>query len=570
MIRTRRARFTVARTEPRTPPRHPGAAVRGGATSLPNRRLRSWTSRRGGWAEWFHGPTRQELPVISLASVTSSGMTLDDLTRVLLIGSIVLLVAVAAVRLSVRSGLPSLLIYLGIGLVLGNAGARHPVRRRLDHPGAGVRRTGPHPRRGWPHDVVGQHQGLRGPGSAALDRRRRRLGRRRRGRGAHASWRSRGRSRCSSAPSSPRPMRPRSSRCCATCRCPSGCRACSRPRRASTTPRSSSSSSPSPRRACPAASRSRGGSSSSSPRSSSSAARSSASAWASSAGSCCAGWPAARRHSSRSASSRSPSSRMPWAPPSTSRASSRPTSAPSCSPTWACPTARRSRASAARWAGSPRSGSSSCSACSPTRRDLGAQLVPAIVIGLVLLLVARPLSVFASVSWFRMPWRDQAFLSWAGLRGRRARRARDRAAHGRHARTPSGSSTSSSCSSSSSRSCRRRRCRGWRGGSGLTEQVHSVDVDLESTSLLEIGADVLQVTVGDASRLHGVAVFELRLPPGPTSRSSCADGEGFVPAPHTTIRHGDRLLVVATSDVRSRTEQRIRAVSRDGRLAGWP
>ena len=103
---------------------------------------------------------------------------------------------------------------------------------------------------------------------------------------------------------------------------------------------------------------------------------------------------------------------------------------------------------------------------------------------------------------------------------------------------------------------------------GLTEQVHAVDVDLESTSLLEIGADVLQVTVGGASRLHGVAVFELRLPPGANVTLIVRGGEGFVPAPHTTIRHGDRLLVVATSKVRSRTEKRIRAVSRDGRLAG--
>ena len=31
--------------------------------------------------------------------------------------------------------------------------------------------------------------------------------------------------------------------------------------------------------------------------------------------------------------------------------------------------------------------------------------------------MARPLSVIASVSWFGMSWRDQAFLSWAGLRG---------------------------------------------------------------------------------------------------------------------------------------------------------
>ena len=58
-----------------------------------------------------------------LVQSTSSGVTLDDLTRVLFIGSAVLLVAVGAVRLSVRSGFPSLLIYLGIGLALGNAGA---------------------------------------------------------------------------------------------------------------------------------------------------------------------------------------------------------------------------------------------------------------------------------------------------------------------------------------------------------------------------------------------------------------------------------------------------------------
>jgi len=37
--------------------------------------------------------------------------------------------------------------------------------------------------------------------------------------------------------------------------------------------------------------------------------------------------------------------------------------------------------------------------------------------GAALLLVARPLSVVASVVWFRFPWAQQVFLSWAGLRG---------------------------------------------------------------------------------------------------------------------------------------------------------
>ncbi|HET8987804.1 MAG TPA: TrkA C-terminal domain-containing protein, partial [Humibacillus sp.] len=63
---------------------------------------------------------------------------------------------------------------------------------------------------------------------------------------------------------------------------------------------------------------------------------------------------------------------------------------------------------------------------------------------------------------------------------------------------------------------------------------------------------------------------ELRLPKGANVTLIVRRGEGFVPEPHTTIRHGDRLLVVTTSGVRSSTEKRIRAVSRDGRLAGWP
>ncbi len=48
--------------------------------------------------------------------------TLEDLTPALLIGSLVLLVSVAAVRLSVKSGLPSLLLYLAIGLAIGEYG----------------------------------------------------------------------------------------------------------------------------------------------------------------------------------------------------------------------------------------------------------------------------------------------------------------------------------------------------------------------------------------------------------------------------------------------------------------
>ena len=52
---------------------------------------------------------------------------------------------------------------------------------------------------------------------------------------------------------------------------------------------------------------------------------------------------------------------------------------------------------------------------SPAR--LPAQVLPALVAGSVLVLIARPAAVAVSTVPLRVPWRYQAFLSWAGLRG---------------------------------------------------------------------------------------------------------------------------------------------------------
>src|SRR5262249_19129993 len=52
-----------------------------------------------------------------------------------------------------------------------------------------------------------------------------------------------------------------------------------------------------------------------------------------------------------------------------------------------------------------------------TPHRLGAAVLPALVVGAALLLLAPPVSGRGAPGWFRMPWRDQAFLSWAGLRG---------------------------------------------------------------------------------------------------------------------------------------------------------
>ncbi|MDX6318117.1 MAG: potassium/hydrogen antiporter, partial [Nocardioidaceae bacterium] len=48
-------------------------------------------------------------------------MTAHHLDALLLAGSVVVLLAVLAVRVSANVGLPSLLIYLGMGIVLGES-----------------------------------------------------------------------------------------------------------------------------------------------------------------------------------------------------------------------------------------------------------------------------------------------------------------------------------------------------------------------------------------------------------------------------------------------------------------
>lgn len=52
-----------------------------------------------------------------------------------------------------------------------------------------------------------------------------------------------------------------------------------------------------------------------------------------------------------------------------------------------------------------------------TPSALLANVAPALGIALVLMLVARPLAVTASLLPFRFPWRDQLYIAWVGLRG---------------------------------------------------------------------------------------------------------------------------------------------------------
>jgi cell volume regulation protein A len=196
------------------------------------------------------------------------------------------------------------------------------------------------------------------------------------------------------------------------------------------------------------------------------------------------------------------------------------------------------------------------------------QVVAALVIGGVLLLVARPLSLVASVAPFRLPWRTQAFLSWAGLRG---------AVPVVLATVPATETTPGlrwifdlvlvlvlifTLVQAPSLPWVARRL-------GVVEPVQAIDLHVESTVLEDMRAVLLQVTVAGRSRLAGVRVFELRLPRGTAISLIVRDGVAEVPKGTTVIRTGDKLLVVTPTNLRAQTQQRLREVSDGGRLAGW-
>ncbi|MCF6378088.1 hypothetical protein L2K70_10775 [Nocardioides KLBMP 9356] len=84
-----------------------------------------------------------------------------------------------------------------------------------------------------------------------------------------------------------------------------------------------------------------------------------------------------------------------------------------------------------------------------------------------------------------------------------------------------------------------------------------------------MAADLLQVTIAPTSKMHGVEVGELRLPAGASLSLVIRSGSVLVPERRTVLRSGDDLLVVTPRKLREATEDRLRQVSQNGRLAQW-
>ena len=203
-----------------------------------------------------------------------------------------------------------------------------------------------------------------------------------------------------------------------------------------------------------------------------------------------------------------------------------------------------------------------------TPSDLPGQLVPALVVGAILVLVARPVSVVLSLTPFRIPWRQQAFVSWAGLRG---------AVPIVLATIPIVNGVAGSeqvldivfvavvvftlvQGPSLPRLARLL---------GLSAPSVAREVAVEAAPLDTLDADLLTLTVPPGSRLRGVALHELRLPGLAVVTLIVRDGQPFVPHRETRLAAGDQVLIVTTTANRDAAERRLRAVSRRGRLARW-
>jgi cell volume regulation protein A len=95
------------------------------------------------------------------------------------------------------------------------------------------------------------------------------------------------------------------------------------------------------------------------------------------------------------------------------------------------------------------------------------------------------------------------------------------------------------------------------------------ELDIEIAPLERIEAVMIQISVSADSKLHGVAVGELRLPDN-TSVSLIIRGDTmFAPSGRDLIKSGDQLLIVTPSAQRAQVERRLKLIGKAGRLASW-
>ncbi|MDS1271942.1 potassium/proton antiporter [Lipingzhangella sp. LS1_29] len=214
--------------------------------------------------------------------------------------------------------------------------------------------------------------------------------------------------------------------------------------------------------------------------------------------------------------------------------------------------------------------------------ELPGALVPALVIGAALTLLARPASVMVSAVSLRMthlrlpglrgrppsripvcrpcwrvPLREQAFLSWAGLRG---------AVPIVLATIPQSEDVAGAAGlfdivfvlvviftllQGPTLPWIARRL-------GVSDEGSTQEVNVDSAPIEERQADLLTVNVSRRCDLAGRRVQDLGLPPGALVTLLVRDEISHVPSGETELAPGDRIMVITTHTVLPQVEERLR------------
>ena len=205
---------------------------------------------------------------------------------------------------------------------------------------------------------------------------------------------------------------------------------------------------------------------------------------------------------------------------------------------------------------------------SPARID-GTTVVQALVTGLVLTVVARPLSVLVSSLAQPMALRDLAFISWAGLRG---------AVPIVLATIPLSEGVDGAedifdivfvmvvvytLLTGPTLPVAAR----WLG---VARRSEPRGLDVEAAPLEKVAADLLQVTIAPGSKMHGVEVG--RAAPAAGCVGLAGDPRRRHPRARTSYGPAPRRRPAGghpAQGARGQAEERLRQVSQNGRLAQW-
>ncbi len=199
---------------------------------------------------------------------------------------------------------------------------------------------------------------------------------------------------------------------------------------------------------------------------------------------------------------------------------------------------------------------------------LPAAIPLAIVVSLLILLLARPIAAAVSLLPFRIPLPEVAFAGIAGLRG---------AVPIVFAAIPLGLGVAGATDVFDvtllvvlilmlaqvpliTRMGRRL---------GVVRPGETRELELESAPLDGMQALVLGVDVPAGSGLVGIFVSELGLPPDAVVALVVRGGAALAPDTQTRLRADDQVLVVTTEQARAATQEQLRLVARHGRLARW-